>query len=88
MVTGTVCPHLKIGDCLLFDTRVLHFGLGNLKHNPASGVKQENTAEEVGPDRVRAMLYINYWQRWWNKNTDKNWGQVSLFPEKQTMTTE
>lgn len=25
-------PHLSLGDCLIFDCRILHFGLGNYSH--------------------------------------------------------
>ena len=91
---GTICPHLRTGDALLFDTRTLHFGLGNLKNGVASadastggsdGASSSNVNvcwRQTGPDRTRALLYINYWQPWWDKNTDKNWGQSELFNDE------
>jgi hypothetical protein len=87
VVAGTVCPHLRPGDALLFDTRVLHFGLGNLPHakkaHPAAATTDVFDDSSVGPDRDRALLYINYTQRWWDKNTDKNWGQQALYSDAE-----
>ena len=55
-------PHLSAGDGLLFDTRILHFGLSNWSHLAA--------VDSVERD-WRTMLYINYHQSWFND--PKNW---------------
>eukprot|EP00939_MAST-03C_sp_MAST-3C-sp1_P001229 g1229.t1 len=58
-------PHLEPGDALLFDTRILHFGLPN-------GGR--------GRDAWRPVLYVNYTQPWFDRErTDKNWGRKSIF---------
>lgn len=44
-------PQLETGDALLFDCRILHFGLAN-------------TSEE--PEAVRPMLYVNFHQTWFS----------------------
>jgi len=46
-----VRPHLKAGDCLLFDCRILHFGLAN---------------QHPSQDACRPLLYQNVWNSWFN----------------------
>lgn len=67
-----VRPHLQLGDALLFDVRTLHFGMAN-NHRPADGA--DATAG------VRPAIYVNFHQRWWNRErVDKNFEPVRLFP--------
>ena len=66
-----VRPHLAAGDALLFDCRVLHFGLAN-----------GSPIAESGPEAsiTRAIVYINYHHEWFND--PKNWNNAEkLFPE-------
>lgn len=46
-----VRPHMATGDVLLFDCRVLHFGLANTS---------------TDEDAVRTMLYVNFHQTWFS----------------------
>eukprot|EP01032_Pedospumella_encystans_P023523 gene23523-26628_t len=57
-----VRPHLSAGDALLFDTRILHFGLSNWSHLAVNDAAEKDW---------RMMLYINYHQQWFND--PKNW---------------
>ena len=58
-------PHLSLGDCLLFDCRILHFGLGNYTHQ---ALLNEDT--RLG-GHLRPMLYINHHYNWFVDK--KNW---------------
>lgn len=60
-----VRPQLDVGDALLFDCRVLHFGLAN-EFDPA-------VADEAKDDTAgwRLMMYVNYHQAWFHD--PKNW---------------
>ena len=42
--TRMIRPHLQLGDALLFDCRILHFGLANM---PSTAT-------------IRPILYVNY----------------------------
>lgn len=59
MMQFLVRPHLQAGDALLFDCRVLHFGLGNKSNSDGN--------EGV----IRPLLYVNYHHTWFND--PKNW---------------
>eukprot|EP00968_Pinguiococcus_pyrenoidosus_P026530 scaffold7096_cov253-Pinguiococcus_pyrenoidosus.AAC.2 len=53
-----VRPHLKLGDAILFDTRIIHFGLAN---RSSRGTR-------------RPVLYVNYTQPWYEdkKNWERS----------------
>jgi hypothetical protein len=55
-----VRPHLNIGDALLFDCRVLHFGLSNSSHSSGG--------------TCRPIIYVNYHQPWFHD--PKNWNDA------------
>ena len=62
-------PHLKAGDCLLFDCRILHFGLAN------------QCLSQDGTGGYRPLLYQNVWNSWFND--PKNWNdREKLFDEE------
>ena len=90
-------PHLCAGDALIFDCRVLHFGLANqtqplppletwlpeLQSRNNSSISLWNQYEHSA---CRALLYINYTQPWFVD--PKNWNNnVSLFEDKVWDTT-
>jgi hypothetical protein len=60
-----VRPQLTAGDALIFDCRILHFGLSNWSH-----LKRTQATEQDW----RMMMYVNYHQQWfldpknWNDN--------------------
>jgi hypothetical protein len=62
-----VRPQLAVGDALLFDCRILHFGLAN--------EFQKETGPEGAMDALtagwRLMLYVNYHHSWFHD--PKNW---------------
>lgn len=82
-----VRPHLRAGDGLLFDCRILHFGLANQSGKPAEDEgmagnekekekEKEREKEEVDEGNdisgvMRTLLYINYTQSWFVD--PKNW---------------
>ena len=74
LATRLVRPHLRTGDVLLFDCRVLHFGLAN--RSPGAG----------RPGGVqRPMIYVNYHQPWFVD--PKNWNnEERLFSEEESTT--
>lgn len=53
-------PHLVAGDALLFDCRILHFGMAN-----------QSTHSRENSEAWRPLLYVNYWQEWFSD--PKNW---------------
>lgn len=70
-------PHMAAGDALIFDCRVLHFGLAN--HSPVSG-KESQEGEEGSV--TRPIVYVNYHHEWFND--PKNWNNAEkLFPENE-----
>ncbi len=80
-----VRPQLQLGDGLLFDTRILHFGLANQAAGgkaPAAAAVTVDSDGAVcgafGEEGWRPMLYVNYHQSWFHD--PKNWNdKVSLF---------
>lgn len=58
-----VRPHIRTGDCVLFDTRILHFGLANISVDTRRIILYVN--------------YTQHWFA--RKRTDKNWGRISVF---------
>jgi hypothetical protein len=69
-IAKIVRPHLSAGDVLLFDCRVLHFGLAN----------RAKLSEEADIESTwRPMLYANVTQRWFEDK--KNWDRTHLFSE-------
>lgn len=67
-------PHMGAGDALLFDCRVLHFGLAN--QTPVF-VPEGNNGPESSV--TRPIVYINYHHEWFND--PKNWNDAEkLFP--------
>lgn len=84
-------PQLQPGDALLFDCRILHFGLANqpvphtnnndnncnsINCNNVNSYSKNNSINTSG---WRPMLYVNYHQSWFHD--PKNWNDaVKLFP--------
>ena len=68
-----VRPHLEAGDLLIFDCRVLHFGLANRSAKPPSGQPRATGGAGVW----RPTLYANVTQRWFEDK--KNWDAAHLF---------
>ena len=79
-------PHLELGDCLLFDCRVLHFGLGNYtslvknadadaagNNSNGSGIKNTAAYTDTGTGNIRPMLYVNHHYKWFHDR--KNWNR-------------
>lgn len=61
---GLLRPHLLQGDALLFDTRILHWGLANSSSAPID-------YDAVTADSLRVVLYQNHHQSWFTDR--KNW---------------
>ena len=59
----TLRPALEAGDVLLFDCRIIHYGLGNTS-------KGDKLGRDVNAGR-RPMLYVNATQSWFHD--PKNW---------------
>jgi hypothetical protein len=73
---------LKPGDVLIFDCRILHWGLANTSHKSATETKlaSEETAADAKGVR-RPLIYVNYHQPWWARAlVDKNFEKEHLFP--------
>ena len=72
-------PHLSLGDALIFDCRILHFGLGN--YMPIDTNTNNNTNNNydnnININNIRSMLYINSHYKWFHDS--KNWGSKKLF---------
>lgn len=73
-----VRPHLVAGDCLLFDCRILHFGLANQhkheeKHErrPEDSQDTANSIDKRCSEGWRPLLYVNYHQKFFHD--PKNW---------------
>ena len=74
-----VRPHLRAGDGLLFDCRILHFGLANQSCKATDEAQGGETNEAEKRDHVgvdipgvpRPLLYVNYTQSWFVD--PKNW---------------
>jgi hypothetical protein len=70
-------PSLNMGDALLFDCRVLHFGLANNSSCPTSSNDNANSDENI--DGRRPLLYMNLTHSWFSD--PKNWDdRERLFP--------
>ena len=65
---ATIRPHVDAGDLVIFDCRILHFGLAN-RSAPAGSSSGTR----------RPVLYVNWHQKWFEDK--KNWESDSLFPE-------
>jgi hypothetical protein len=65
--TNLIRPQLEAGDALLFDCRILHFGLAN---QPLEGQKVDES-DDYGEESWRPLLYVNYHQDWFHD--PKNW---------------
>jgi hypothetical protein len=78
--SSLVRPHCQPGDVILFDCRILHFGLANSSHKSAgSAADEKEAAAEKGVRRP--MIYVNYHQPWWARLlVDKNFEKERLFP--------
>lgn len=63
-----VRPHLHAGDCLLFDCRILHFGLAN-QHGARKDKEKQFEDDQV--EGWRPLLYVNYHQNFFHD--PKNW---------------
>jgi len=63
-----VRPHLRPGDGLIFDCRVLHFGLAN---QTGAAAEAAAAAAEAGAGVWRPLLYINHTAPWFVD--PKNW---------------
>lgn len=66
-----VRPHLHAGDCLLFDCRILHFGLANQYKTSDSGSTNYTDGTVNQFDGWRPLLYVNYHHKFFND--PKNW---------------
>ena len=76
MHKNVIRPSLDIGDAILFDCRVLHFGMANNSHVDSS----KHSASKIDDSGWRPMLYVNWMLKWF---TDpKNWqNEKSLFAD-------
>jgi hypothetical protein len=63
MKRSLIRPHLRTGDCLLFDTRIFHFGLPNVSQSTRRCILYIN--------------FTQHWFA--RQRTDKNWGKISCF---------
>jgi hypothetical protein len=61
-------PQLEAGDALVFDCRILHFGLANQPLSPDQKINEE---DNYGEESWRPLLYVNYHQDWFHD--PKNW---------------
>eukprot|EP01038_Epipyxis_sp_PR26KG_P016476 gene16476-22480_t len=69
-------PHLQAGDALIFDCRILHFGLANRSDLALTSPSSESQSYSQG---WRPMLYVNYHHSWFHD--PKNWNDAEkLFP--------
>ena len=68
-----VRPHLHAGDCLLFDCRILHFGLANQykASDSSSSTDGPVSQSQSQKDGWRPLLYVNYHHKFFND--PKNW---------------
>lgn len=71
-----VRPHLVAGDCLLFDCRILHFGLANqhpqdYQQRPEDPQDTTNFADMRCSEGWRPLLYVNYHHKFFHD--PKNW---------------
>jgi Phytanoyl-CoA dioxygenase (PhyH) len=66
-----VRPHLQAGDCLLFDCRILHFGLANQYKASDSTPSTDGPVSQSQKDGWRPLLYVNYHHKFFND--PKNW---------------
>lgn len=67
-------PHLSLGDALIFDCRILHFGLAN-----QSSMEDPGANTVINSPQPRIMIYINHHQPWFQD--PKNWNDRNkLFP--------
>lgn len=76
-----VRPQLSLGDALLFDCRILHFGLSNqtkevLKEKIESTPSKfpDNSWHELEEEGWRPMLYVNLHHAWFHD--PKNWNDA------------
>jgi hypothetical protein len=89
-----VRPHLLPGDALLFDCRILHFGLANQHTNRCTrtgkekakvtgrkeGDKEQHPLDEESENLWRPTLYVNYHQSWFRD--PKNWNSAARLFDK------
>lgn len=85
-----VRPHLSLGDALIFDCRILHFGLANqiAVSNPEAPLNSVGESDmdrhgmgshDIDAINPRVMIYINHHQPWFHD--PKNWNnREKLFP--------
>jgi Phytanoyl-CoA dioxygenase (PhyH) len=66
-----VRPHLHAGDCLLFDCRILHFGLANQYKASDSIPSTDGPVSQSQKDGWRPLLYVNYHHKFFHD--PKNW---------------
>jgi len=71
-----VRPHVEAGDLIMFDCRILHFGLANRSTKSLNPIKASKAAPGV-PAVWRPLLYANVTQRWFEDK--KNWEKAALF---------
>lgn len=79
-------PQLDMGDALIFDCRILHFGLANQAEMiPTADVLNENNSEMENNNLTsgwRPMLYVNYHCDWFHD--PKNWNDAEkLFAQNR-----
>jgi ectoine hydroxylase-related dioxygenase (phytanoyl-CoA dioxygenase family) len=86
-IAKLIRPHLSCGDVVLFDCRILHFGLANRARTAtkAGGASEtgvsvprgNNGDEQEAVQTWRPTLYANITQRWFEDK--KNWESTALF---------
>jgi hypothetical protein len=77
--SALIRPQCQPGDVILFDCRVLHFGLANTS-NLGADSQSPPSGETTGQGVRRPMIYVNYHQPWWARtNVDKNFEKERLF---------
>mmetsp|Transcript_19764 Transcript_19764/g.28230 ORF Transcript_19764/g.28230 Transcript_19764/m.28230 type:complete len:614 (-) Transcript_19764:3214-5055(-) len=84
LIQRLVRPHLQAGDALLFDCRILHFGLANQHLNrhlrephpstPEQGKQSRHPLDAESEEFWRPLLYVNYHQGWFRD--PKNWNDA------------
>jgi hypothetical protein len=81
-----VRPHLEAGDLVMFDCRVLHFGLANRSARSSKAAAASKAAPAATPAVWRPLLYANVTQRWFEDK--KNWEKAALFTAEDIKTIE
>jgi len=80
MYSRIVRPSLEVGDVLIFDCRILHFGLAN-RSGSAFHPHQLQSGNGSDAGVRRPMLYVNMTHSWFHD--PKNWDdREAIFPSR------